>query len=76
MKLRELGARGLQNAVDELADRLFWDYVNTDDEVDEKTNKRTRQVYHAASSRRGYSGDCDLQGGRSRRGGRVVRFHA
>jgi len=35
----------LQNAVDELADLLFWDYVDTDDEVDEKTNKKAYDKY-------------------------------
>jgi len=45
MRLRELGARGLQNAVDGLADRLFEVHVNADDEVTEEINKKAFDQY-------------------------------
>jgi len=45
MNLRELGARVLQNAVDDSADDLFWDYVDTDHVISEKTNEKAFERY-------------------------------
>ena len=39
MPMRELGARVLQNSVDQLAEKLFQDYVQIEDEITEDTNK-------------------------------------
>jgi dsDNA-specific endonuclease/ATPase MutS2 len=38
MLMRELGARILQNSVDHLAEKLFHDYVQIEDEIVEDTN--------------------------------------
>lgn len=45
MKLPELGARSLQNAVDELADRVFETYIDTDEEVTAKVNEKPMEKY-------------------------------
>jgi len=39
MPMRELGARVLQNSVDHLAEKLFQDYVQIEEEITEDTNK-------------------------------------
>lgn len=45
MPMRELGARALQNAVDDLADKVYHDYAQIDEEITEDTNAKPFNKY-------------------------------